>query len=167
MTPIARGSFGEVYRSTYKGDQIAVKHIRTGHGCQAKDPKIRETLLELRILTEISHPNVVHFCGTCLEHSCQVGTWIGLVFELCEGGSLHDAVHKAQHRLSAVQRVAIAHQVAVGMSYLHSCHILHRDLNTKNILLDSDLTPKIADFGCSVRFPYPFPHHPLVPRDAG
>ncbi len=162
MIPIARGSFGEVYKSTYKGVQIAIKHIRTGsgYGGQTHDPLIREALLELSILTEISHPNVVLFCGTCLKHSShsKAGPWIGLVFELCEGGSLHDAIHKGRHRLTPARRVAIAHHVAEGMSYLHSRHILHRDLNTKNILLDADLTPKIADFGCSVRPPHPPPH---------
>ena len=150
MTPIGRGSFSNVYRSTYQRCVIAVKLINI-HRSRDDDPRlrIREVLMELRILVQISHPNIVGFLGMCLDLN-GAAPCAGLVFEMCHGGTLHDAVHGARACLTPEHKLSIAHQIAAGMSYLHTRRVLHRDLNTKNVLLDADLRPKIADFGCSV-----------------
>jgi serine/threonine protein kinase len=52
-------------------------------------------------------------------------------------------------------------QTAAGVAHLHARRLLHLDLNPKNILLAADMTPRIADFGCSVRHPQP-PHTPSL-----
>ncbi|GAX78317.1 hypothetical protein CEUSTIGMA_g5759.t1 [Chlamydomonas eustigma] len=87
---------------------------------------------------------------------------IQLVLELCDRGSLRDALHKGAFRLPdrAVNYLAVldtAADIARGMAHLHSSNILHSDLKALNVLLQSSsedprgVTAKIADFGLSVK----------------
>ena len=68
-----------------------------------------------------------------------------LVLELCEKGELLDYVRAEEH--PADKLVAILLDVAAGMAHLAKHHFVHRDLATRNVLLDGKLTAKIADFG--------------------
>uniref|UniRef100_A0A6U5VVR8 Protein kinase domain-containing protein n=1 Tax=Guillardia theta TaxID=55529 RepID=A0A6U5VVR8_GUITH len=154
LKEIDSGSFGKIFATSYDGAPVAVKQISNKSGeCTIKS-KMRELLLELRILVRIRHPNIVTFWGTATEFPTNenpVQPYIGLVFELCEKGSLHHALFDGKNApLKISQKIKIAHQVALGLAYLHGKRIIHRDINTRNILLSNDLSAKIADFGCAV-----------------
>lgn len=152
MREIDRGSFGKIFKSQYTGKTVAVKQL-ANHGPATIKAKMRELLLELRVLVRIDHPNVVKFHGTATDFNKTQAhlkqPYVGLVFEFCERGSLHKALFEDQRRLNVSQKLNICQQMAEGMAYLHSKRIIHRDLNTRNILLTNDLTTKIADFGCA------------------
>lgn len=151
MTEIDRGSFGKIFVSRYNGEAVAVKQLGSGGPCTLKS-KMREILLELRVLVRIEHPNVVKFHGTATDFNVATTgrqPYVGLVFEFCGRGSLHKALFEGQRRLSSGQKLTICAQMSKGLAYLHSKRIIHRDLNTRNILLSNDLTAKIADFGCA------------------
>mmetsp|Transcript_38647 Transcript_38647/g.90123 ORF Transcript_38647/g.90123 Transcript_38647/m.90123 type:complete len:480 (+) Transcript_38647:206-1645(+) len=151
MREIDRGSFGKIFVSKLGGDCVAVKQLGTS-GQSALKAKMRELLLELRVLVRITHPYVVKFHGTATDfNQSRPGRqpYVGLVFEFCERGSLHKALFEEQRRLNPLQKLRITSQMSQGLAYLHSKRIIHRDLNTRNILLSGDLTAKIADFGCA------------------
>ena len=81
---------------------------------------------------------------------------MSMVFEMCHGGSLHKRLFDDKEnriKLTIFQKITIGMQVSIGLAYLHSKSIIHRDLNTRNVLLTTDLTAKIADFGCAVSPP--------------
>jgi serine/threonine protein kinase len=88
------------------------------------------------------------------------GYWIGedyglVLFEFIENGSLHDILHekKPPPLLTWNVRCKIAAGIAQGLAYLHyDCvlPILHRDIKPKNILLNDNMEPIIADFGTSL-----------------
>lgn len=105
---------------------------------------------EVNLCSKLRFPHLVQFLGACTqpEHLC-------IVSEYLEGGNLYDLLHRKQlvssqaHPLSPTLFIRIAKQIALGMNYLHSFNLLHRDLSSSNVLLDSKLTAKIGDFGLS------------------
>mmetsp|Transcript_26306 Transcript_26306/g.53658 ORF Transcript_26306/g.53658 Transcript_26306/m.53658 type:complete len:401 (-) Transcript_26306:220-1422(-) len=151
LTEIDSGSFGKIYSSKYDGSKVAVKQM-SNNGENTIAAKMRELLLELRVLVRVRHPHVVTFWGSAVQFPTaedQTQPYIGLVFELCEKGSLHNALFESKQALSMEQRIKVAHQCAMGLAYLHSKRVIHRDINPRNILLSQDLSAKIADFGCA------------------
>ncbi|GJW72027.1 serine/threonine-protein kinase STY46-like protein isoform X1 [Tanacetum coccineum] len=91
---------------------------------------------------EVQHKNVVRFIGACTKqpHMC-------IITEYMPGGSLYEYLHKNHHTSTLPQLVRFAIDVCRGMEYLHKSNIIHRDLKTANLLMDSDNVVKVADFG--------------------
>ncbi|KAI0496495.1 hypothetical protein KFK09_022812 [Dendrobium nobile] len=105
----------------------------------------REFEAELRLLGSIRHINIVRLL-CCVSGACEKL----LVYEYMENGSLDRWLHGGHRELDWPGRVGIAIGAAQGLSYLHhecSPPVVHRDVKSSNILLDSKLRPKIADFG--------------------
>lgn len=103
---------------------------------------------EVNVLGKLRHRNIVRLLG--FLHN---DTNMMIVYEYMNNGSLGEALHgKQAGRLLVdwVSRYNIALGVAQGLAYLHhDCYppIIHRDIKSNNILLDSNLEPRIADFG--------------------
>ncbi|CAM8974613.1 unnamed protein product [Rhodiola kirilowii] len=102
---------------------------------------------EIRALTEIRHRNIVKLYGYCSHprHSF-------LVYEYVERGSLAVilSTEGKARELDWIKRLRIIKGVAYALSYMHhDCipPIVHRDISSGNILLDSDFEVRIADFG--------------------
>ena len=149
MTAIDRGMFGQIFKSTFEGEQVAVKRLGDSSPASFKQ-KMRELLLELRVLTRISHPNIVHFYGTAADFVVleNGGPYVGLVFSLCDRGSLDKALFQDRN-LTIPQKLSITRQMSEALTYMHCKRVVHRDLNTKNVLLTANCTAQIADFGCA------------------
>ncbi|KAK7850695.1 mdis1-interacting receptor like kinase 2 [Quercus suber] len=102
---------------------------------------------EAKVLSEVRHHNIVKLYGYCLHNQCMF-----LVYEYMEKGSLFYAISndvKAKE-LDWKKRVNIIKGIANALSYLHhDCipTIIHRDLTTSNILLNSELEGFVVDFG--------------------
>jgi len=152
-----KGSFGLIEIATFHGAPVAVKYIGKGHaGGKTVAQIFRELFLELQIITCVRHPSVVTFMGNIATFPMQGEPHdsfkMGLVFELCAGGNLFRQLHEKKFKYSGQQKLHLAKEVAMGLSYLHSLRIIHRDLSSRNLLLSKDLFHvKIADFGCARR----------------
>ena len=96
-------------------------------------------------MESLRHPNIVMFLGACTKSP---GNLV-IVLEYCKNNCLWVLLQNHNIPLPWEKRVSIAIDIAKGMQYLHgfSTPVLHRDLKSLNILLDANLTPKIADFG--------------------
>jgi len=141
---VGSGSSGKVYRITLPGGEaVAVKKLwKTGKvgGRQASSMKS-----EIETLGNVRHRNIVKLL--CCSSSEETNM---LVYEYVPNGSLANVLHSSDTVLDWAARFGIALGTAQGLAYLHHDfmpQVLHRDIKSNNILLDSDYEPKIADFG--------------------
>ncbi|XP_048226692.1 serine/threonine-protein kinase STY8 isoform X3 [Ricinus communis] len=136
---IASGSCGDLYHGVYFGQDVAVKVLRSE---QLNDTQEEEFAQEVAILRQVEHRNIVRFIGACTKspHLC-------IVTEYMPGGSLYDYLHKNHNVLKLPQLLKFGIDVCRGMEYLHQNNIIHRDLKTANLLMDTHNVVKVADFG--------------------
>lgn len=129
------GAFGTVYKVTIDGEYYAAKELNN-----VFDPT---KMPEFHLLPRLKHKNIVCYHGS---NNCITGKRPTLIMELM-ATNLH--VHIQSRRITTCDKLQIVRNILCGLNYLHS-HIpiiIHRDLNAKNVLLDSSGVAKIADFG--------------------
>uniref|UniRef100_F6GSL0 non-specific serine/threonine protein kinase n=1 Tax=Vitis vinifera TaxID=29760 RepID=F6GSL0_VITVI len=144
MYCIGKGGHGSVYKAELSsGNIVAVKKLYASDIDMANQ---RDFFNEVRALTEIKHRNIVKLLGFCSHprHSF-------LVYEYLERGSLAAMLSREEaKKLGWATRINIIKGVAHALSYMHhdcSPPIVHRDISSNNILLDSQYEPHISDFG--------------------
>uniref|UniRef100_A0A0E0DNZ3 non-specific serine/threonine protein kinase n=1 Tax=Oryza meridionalis TaxID=40149 RepID=A0A0E0DNZ3_9ORYZ len=139
---IGEGGYGPVYKGKLPdGRVIAVKQLsESSH--QGKS----QFVTEVATISAVQHRNLVKLHGCCIDSNTPL-----LVYEYLENGSLDRAIFgHSSLNLDWAMRFEIILGIARGLSYLHeesSVCIVHRDIKASNILLDTDLIPKISDFG--------------------
>ncbi|XWS32862.1 hypothetical protein CRYUN_Cryun22dG0026600 [Craigia yunnanensis] len=143
---IGTGGYGSVYKAILpSGKVIALKKI---HRLEAEQPAFdRSFRNEVKFFTEIRHKNIVKLHGFCLHNRCMF-----LIYKYLEKGSLFCAlrIDVEAVELDWNKRVNIVKGVAHALSYMHhDCNppIVHRDISSNNILLNSELEAFVSDFG--------------------
>ncbi|PIN06944.1 Serine/threonine protein kinase [Handroanthus impetiginosus] len=145
---IGEGGFGPVYKGQLEeGQEIAVKRLSTS-SLQGID----EFKNEVICVAKLQHRNLVKLLGCCIH-----GQEYLLIYEYMPNKSLDlflfDPMKSAF--LDWPRRFHIINGIARGLLYLHQdsrLRIIHRDLKASNVLLDSDMNPKISDFGLARSF---------------
>ncbi|BBN10735.1 protein MpRLK-Pelle_L-LEC21 [Marchantia polymorpha subsp. ruderalis] len=143
---LGEGGFGEVYRGVMPRTQalVAIKRLKE------QSPQGEEEFLsEVAAITQIRHRHVVQLLGWC-DHR---GAYM-LVYEYMPNGSLDKVLFGPRRDvLLWPRRKRIVAGVAAALHYLHegwSKQVLHRDIKSSNILLDSLFEAKLGDFGLAV-----------------
>ncbi|KAF7030502.1 hypothetical protein CFC21_042031 [Triticum aestivum] len=164
---IGSGGSGRVYRAALpaytnryigKDSAVAVKKIRSAR--KVEERLEREFESEASILGGVRHKNIVRLL-CCLSHADSADKL--LVYDYMDNGSLDGWLHRhalpngAGHSASSNEggldwptRIRVAVDAAQGLCYMHhecSPPIVHRNVKTSNILLDSEFRTKVADFG--------------------
>lgn len=156
--PIGEGSFGKVYLAKWNETLVAVKlllslqDIQKVAGPEAaltlSSPVLFNLQKECQLMAGMRHPNIVQFMGVSAMPPA-------MVTEYCGKGSLTDVLRgavanpKQAQMLTWARRLNLALDAAKGMLYLHRRGIIHRDLKSPNLLVDSTWRVKIADFNLS------------------
>lgn len=140
---LGRGSYGFVYKAALAdGRTVAVKRANAATIIHTNN---RDFEMELEILCKIRHVNIVNLLGYCAEMGERL-----LVYEYMSHGTLSDHIHGGLSPLNWSLRLKIAMQTAKGIEYLHKellPPIVHKDLKSSNILLDSEWGARVSDFG--------------------
>ena len=146
---IGVGSYGAVCKA--KCDQLpcAAKILHTVL-FKLKDPGsqnvLRKFVQECQLLSSVRHPNIVQYLG--VSHDAESGFPV-LLMELMDE-SLTQFLEQSQQPLPYHIQLDLCHDIALGLAYLHSNAIIHRDLSSNNVLLiGPGSRAKITDFGMS------------------
>ncbi|CAA3023470.1 wall-associated receptor kinase-like 14 [Olea europaea subsp. europaea] len=141
---LGTGAFGTVYAGKlHSHEWVAIKRMR-----RQDHNSIEQVMNEIKLLSSLSHPNLVRLLGCCIENGEEI-----LVYEYMPNGTLSQ--HLQRERGSVLSwniRLNIAAETAHAIAHLHSAMnppIYHRDIKSSNILLDFNFNAKVADFGLS------------------
>ncbi|KAK4432799.1 Serine/threonine-protein kinase RIPK [Sesamum alatum] len=138
--PVHKGFIDDKMRPGLKAQPVAVKLLDLD-GSQGH----REWLTEVIFLGQLRHANLVKLIGYCCEEEHRL-----LVYEYMPRGSLENQLFRRfSISLPWSTRMKIALGAAKGLAFLHEAEkpVIYRDFKTSNILLDSDYTAKLSDFG--------------------
>lgn len=140
---LGEGGFGPVYKGNLpNGQDVAVKRLAANSG-----QGLPEFKNEILLIAKLQHSNLVGLLGCCID-----GEEMLLIYEYMPNKSLDFFLFEQSRRVFLVwaMRLNIIEGIAQGLIYLHKhsrLRIIHRDLKPSNILLDTDMNPKISDFG--------------------
>ncbi|KAL4353646.1 hypothetical protein GQ457_06G003160 [Hibiscus cannabinus] len=139
---LGEGGLGSIYKGYLRDldTHVAVKRIS-----KASKQGLKEYASEVKIINRLRHKNLVKLFGWCHEKGELI-----LVYEFMANGSLDSHLFKGKSLLSWDVRFKTVQGLALALFYLHEqgdhC-VLHRDIKTSNVMLDSGFNAKLGDFG--------------------
>lgn len=141
LEEIGAGFFAQVFK---------VRHKPTGELMVLKKNKKKALSLvkEIELLKQMLHPNILHYMGACIYEG-----QLHPLTEYVNGGALEQLIQGSEEFPWSL-RVRLSLDMSKGMDYLHTHGMLHRDLNSKNVLLrmhGSQYTAVVADFGLAAK----------------
>lgn len=137
---IGEGAAGEVFLATdvRSGEKVAIKKM------PLNSQNMKLLVTEIGIMKTSSHPNIVKYFDSYL-----VGEQIWVVMEFMGAGCLTEVLEQFENgvRMTEAQIATTCRDTLRGLAYIHSLHRIHRDIKSDNILLNTDGSVKLADFG--------------------
>ncbi|XP_017266254.1 tyrosine-protein kinase JAK2a isoform X2 [Kryptolebias marmoratus] len=151
LKQLGKGNFGTVEMCRYDplldstGEVVAVKKLQ-----QSTAEHLRDFEREIEILKSLHHENIVKYKGVCYSPGRKN---LRLIMEYLPFGSLKEYLNKNKKHIDSKRLLHYASQICKGMDYLGTKRYIHRDLATRNILVESETRVKLGDFGLTKMIP--------------
>ncbi|KAN0080140.1 Protein kinase-like domain containing protein [Tylopilus felleus] len=150
-SPVAAGGCADIYtgtlfrvhRTAIKIFQVAIKAIKVYAAEDNRPKKTKRLRREIMVWMKLKHGNVLPLFGT----ASGFGQFPAMVCPWLENGALTS--YLGRFDLGIRQVLALIHDVASGLQYLHSQYIVHGDLSGSNVLIGAEGNAYITDFGLS------------------
>lgn len=141
---IGTGACGSVHEAIWRGTLCAVKILHASR--QVSASSVETFKKEVEFMSGMTdHKGVLKILAACLEPPTMC-----IITELAEEGSLHSVLHERCLRPEYKTLLDISSQIADAIAFCHEKNLVHRDLKTHNILLNSNNRVVVADFGLAV-----------------
>ena len=147
---VGNGTYGQVYkgRHTKTGQLAAIKVM------DVTEDEEEEIKLEINVLKKYSHHrNIATYYGAFIKKSPPgKDDQLWLVMEYCGAGSVTDIVKSTKGQTLKEDWIAyVCREVLRGLTHLHACKVIHRDIKGQNVLLTDNAEVKLVDFGVSAQ----------------
>lgn len=148
---VGSGGFGSVYKAEYLGKTVALKKVNK----QTKNTLAsRQSFWAELNAAHLRHQHVVRIIAatTCIPREFEDTNNIGVILmEFVGSRNLQQLIYECVEPLQADRWRRYSADIARGLRFLHSHHVVHLDIKPANVLVSSEDLCKIADFGCSVK----------------
>lgn len=152
---LGKGSFGEAFLIETVSSPSTQAVCKLVHLAAMKQDEQREALNEVKVLSQLRHPNIVQYIG-----SFQADGHLHILMEYCNGGDVDQLIKKFKTLGNFMEEDLLASlfiQICSALRYLHERRILHRDLKSQNVFLcrneaavgSGKYIVKLGDFGIS------------------
>ena len=137
-----KNGLGKLFIGKYNNDEVILRILNFD---RLNRYEIEEIQKDVQIILNLNHQNIVNIIGVCLNKENSVI----IVMPYYKKGSLFDILHNENNKITLTlkQKINISIGIIKGIDYLHKNNIVHYHLTSKNILIDDNLNPLIADYG--------------------
>ncbi|OQS07717.1 kinase [Thraustotheca clavata] len=140
---LGNGSHGEVYLGEYRHDTVAIKQLYEN---QVNSEEVQHFVDEIVTMTRFDHPRIVSLIGVTWN-APPLSLQLKCVMEYMDQGNLQDFCTNSNDKSFTYRyKLTVTYQIATALAYIHAIPIIHRDLKSKNILLDGRKGAKLTDF---------------------
>ncbi|ETV92048.1 TKL protein kinase [Aphanomyces invadans] len=140
---LASGAYADVLYGMYKGTPVAIKKLLSS---RVGVNEVQGLIDEIKLLASFTSPYIIKLIGCCWDQPSD----LECVLEYMNAGDLRDNLTaRTSFDFPWNEKTQVIAAVVDGLAYLHSLPVIHRDLKSRNVLMDTVKPAKLTDFGVS------------------